>query len=57
LIGPTMPRDSGTSAGAPGSQKVFCMSITTSAVAAGRAGRTGAAAAPRDHAVDDLLRI
>ena len=35
LIGSTMPRAAGTSAGAPGAQKALCMSITISAVRAG----------------------
>src|SRR5262249_39099570 len=35
LIGATMPRAAGTSAGAPGVQKAVCMSITISAVRAG----------------------
>jgi hypothetical protein len=32
LILPTIERETGTSAGLPGSQNVFCMSTTTSAV-------------------------
>ena len=35
LIGSTMSLDAGTSAGLPGAQNVFCMSITISAVRAG----------------------
>src|SRR5260221_14165082 len=41
LIGATMPRAAGTSTGAPGATKAFCMSITSSAVRFGsRASNT-----------------